>query len=703
MSWRVTKKALITNKTGCEPCKELAALRGDLAGDFGVLHNRVNDVSSTLAAHGSGLGVLHNRVNDVSSTLAAHGSGLGVLHNRVNDVSSTLASHDSNIKHLNSMFDSTPSTQTFTYTEPATNDFRPGPISVEFYMATVAPPDSPGGALSALNKFIIDNNGNGYISLTDLFTTTQGTSNFSGLNDKIKKLVEDSKIGSSDYFENSVKAADQSLPIAERSCYTISELTIKFGSGQSYVVNPDEQGTEGLGDPWGAPLFFEIGGQRYANDGKTYTPDNKKAKFTISGPDGKGGTADFTVQINQVRIVGNGQGSTTIRGSCIFVLYNMIDSGVSLESGGGGGFGANVWPSKPSFLTFSNRRVVSGGYQWTGHFGICNDYDESIGNAAAYRIGNVPRIMPGANPEINIAIPNYQGATDVPMDKSVEYLLIDAWIELEQDTLSGIQEALEIGYPVLTIGAIIPRRFYLKNVVCFSYQTVNTESKGLTSMNTSYIKNNDGLPVDTFVENCSFAARNTNSIPSPVPTARSFVVRNADKLSLMTSTFHGNMDLSANKVAAYNCYSLAVGQPTVSTDIVNYNIVVSVPDQTEAAGYGGVRTSSRVILQNMIFITHLDKDGIAKEFPSSTINKLTDLATELKTEAYLYDKPKSLYPLKLTNFTTPNVFISNSTYYGVMMGTTGPPTFSVFELNSANIVQLAVPAPTATPALGNVL
>ena len=185
---------------------------------------------------------------------------------------------------------------------------------------------------------------------------------------------------------------------------------------------------------------------------------------------------------------------------------------------------------------------------------------------------------------------------------------------------------------------------------------MNPESKGLVCINSSYIHSDTVAPIDTFIENCTFAARNFNSsVGNPTPTARSFVMRNGDKLSLMTSTFHGNMDLNVNKLAAYNCYCLAVGDPVSSTDAVNYNMVLSQPDSTQASGYHGIATNSRIILQNMIYVTHLDKDRIQALDPSgnSNIHKLTDLTTQLQEEQYRYDSSGSLYPIKL-GYTTEN-------------------------------------------------
>jgi len=649
---------MFTNRTGCNPCEEIDNLRRNIGGHLGNLHNGVNNIESTLTTH------------------------------------------KSNINELYSMFKDTDPTLTYTYHERGA--FRGGPISVEFYMATVGD-SSSATFLGPLIKFKIDNNGKGYISLTDLFQTDisnlpQGHAP-NDLNGKIRELIVESNIGTKDYFKNSNKSGGAGKEsVQDVECYTISELTIKFDSGQSYVREPRQQNFQGLGDAWGPPVFFEIGGNHYLNDGKSYTP-NTAVPFKV-----KGATSDineYTVQIQSVRIIGDGQGSTTIRGSCIFVIYNMIDTGIQFE-------GSTAWPSKPSFLTFSNRRIVSGGYLWAGHFGICTNNDDLSGNFMGdpepYEIGVVP--LP-TSVGAKIYIPNYQGASgeNLPKGKSIEYLFIDAWIELEENTFAGILKSTIIGYPVLTIGAIIPKRFYVKNVVCFSYQTMNPESKGLVCINSSYIHSVTRAPIDTFIENCTFAARNFNSsVGTPTPTARSLVIRNADKLSLMTSTFHGNMDLNVNKLAAYNCYCLAVGDTANGTDLVNYNMVISQPATTKASGYHGIATNSRIILQNMIYVTHLDGSGIntaLKTPPTAPVTTLTGLSTHLLSPTYRYDTSMSLYPIKNT-FSTENIFISNSTYYGVMTLPQHPPTFSVLNLNTENIIPLTVPVMKPSQ-LGNVL
>lgn len=704
MSWRITKKAMITNKTGCEPCREISELR--------------EHVDKIAAATNVGMRDLHSRIGTISDNIGQDPSRDIVTETRYVEV-----------KGL----------------------FTPGPISVEFTLADAFRPDevfAVGGPANAY-KFIIDNNGNGYLSLADLFTwsppqqsssstqpTWAGNFKYNGLNIKIgEMLIADNKARIADgTFVPGQFNCDGSDPGAHVfSCYTIAELTIRFGKGQSYVTPPRTE-IGYLGGPWGSPIFFEIGGQRYSNDGKKFTPAAQVQPLRIPFMAAEGATKGVQLRIQQVRLVGEGQSLSTISGSCIFVFYNVINDGLRGASGDA--------TEQASFVEFAERRVVANNFLWRGHFGICTDYDTPNSDATAtfaqeevdnLQIGYdpIPQGPAGAD-SAPIFIPGYTGAGDQQTYRSVEFLLIDIWIELEPlaPNIVAVGDKnlpYTLGYPLLTVGATIPRRFYMKNVVCFSYQPMSTgvqsvASKGIVLLNASYVLESSleySLPVDTFIENCSFAARNTNTIKCATPVtpddpcklgnAKSLWIGNGDKVSLMTSTFHGAMEINTSKLAAYNCYSLSVNTGQSSSakpNAVNYNIVVT-PSGAAPSGYGSTKSQPRVILQNMIFVTHLDRPAVRRilglDVDDNSVSKLTDLTKYMKKEGYKYTDETSLYPIRLgsevgsnwVKLDIKNFFISGSTYYGIMTGGTDRPTFSALELRTANITQFEVPAPTA--------
>ena len=684
----------------------------------------------------------------------------------------------------------------------------PGPISVEFFLASNS--DGTVGRTTNIEKFIINNNGDGYLSLMDLFYAPEIKNGPSTLHAKIKMLLKKSSTLSDKtyktYFSQSVYMTcgkDQGL----KPIISIASFSFIFGKGQAYVqslLSEKGIGTAEIGDAWGAPLFLELGGQRYntpnsnipitstlykqggtppTDYSKFFTPNAYSNRLTVD----IGGTP-YPVCFGNIRIHGSGQTSSVIRGSCVLVLYDVKDFSTVI--------GIDTWPDRALTPAAATGRIQCSGFFWTGHFGISTDYNmllpQSTGTASApsssvpsnptdyqpttlkigtsptHLLGNAPSVcrpagdggpqptcLPLYVPRYTTLVPHtkqaehcpYQnsqkrcpyenmgmisssiscgmagfGGKDPLTNKSIEFLCIDIWIELQPMQTQECQDinCTLLGYPLFFVNIVCGKRFFLSNCNFFSYQTMNRECAGLVYLGNSFTKlvAPFGAPTDTFVQQCAFAAKTlptSKNVLNPALnlTTISLLVENGDKVSIVNSTFHGQCHVNSNKLAMFNCYCLSVGVPRVNNYIrmVEPGVVFSVPKNAKlASGYAGLPTSSRLIFQNMIFVVHVDGDemkGLQSTNPIQTLNDLKtynyfDVNNKPDNSYLTTDVNKNVFPfwidttgisLKSASSATPekftNVFLKDVAYYGVFIykdtdpsNPGPPPTFSAINLTN---------------------
>jgi hypothetical protein len=309
-------------------------------------------------------------------------------------------------------------------TSPSTSLFNSppgGPISVEFFLASNRTGHS--GVTTNIEKFVINNNGNGYLSLMDLFYAPESDSGPSTLHEKITVLLEKSSTLKNEmYFKTSqymTCGKGQTL----KPIISIASFSFIFGPGQSYVqslLSENGIGAAEIGDPWGPPLFLELGGQRYntpngniPTTSSVYTKNQPTptdySKFFTPNPYSKRLTATinktpYPVCFGNIRISGSGQTASVIRGSCVLVLYDVKDFGPEI--------GIDTWPDRTLTPAVATGRIQCSAFFWTGHFGISTDYNSLLPQSSeppvpsdptdykptTLKIGTSPTTLSGKSP-----------------------------------------------------------------------------------------------------------------------------------------------------------------------------------------------------------------------------------------------------------------------------------------------------------------
>ena len=547
-----------------------------------------------------------------------------------------------------------------------------------------------------LQKIIIDNNGIGYVSIFDLFCGGGKT-----LNEKIIESIQNvsSNFFNLAYFDDSRYC----LPIGQndnaKPVITISEFILNFGTGTSYVNPLNLISTDNLGDPWGAPIYFELGGEKLETP---YIKSNQilqNSVFHSFEPTlVKINGTSYPIIFNNIKILGSGQGNTNIRGSCIFIVYNLIKTSQSYGDG---------WFSKSSFQHFSPRRLEIQGFFWSGHFGIVTDYPDFGSGQFAKNIQN-NNIQIGVDPQskpmyipayntINDNLPgdlsNYSISQNVGPVGAVEILIINIWVELQENSVGGATlPYTSLGVPLLTISNISLQRIYMSGVTVMSYADFNKEAKSLVYIYSGFLPVNSQFPGDIFLQQCAFSSRNTNVKSGEGTTdAISLAIDNGDKVSIVNSTFHGQQVLECNKLAMFNCYCLHVGNPSLPTDqkftISNPAVIFkesSNENSSKKTGFGDLQTSSRIIFQNLIFVIHLNGKEFAKEFdgvcksqsqpqlPPRTLSDCNKCGLFKVRGDYDYFSKKTIYPFFIqpnnSDNIIQNIFMQNCVYYGIIVG-----------------------------------
>lgn len=576
------------------------------------------------------------------------------------------------------------------YTYNEIDNLDSGPIKLKFSIISK-------GSLNVNQtiNFNIDNNGKGYLSLFDLFCSGDN------INNKITKCIENAnkkynfitKTNINDYFSDSryckpdLTICNCSYKSEQNNVITITNLIIDFGRGNSYVNNFNNGiSVSNLGDSWGNPIYFELGGNKLnlpeIVNGQLIQDTSNLSKNNF-------GTFNsikinlfnnyYGIQFNNIRFVGEGQGTTSIRGSCIFIIHNLNKTSTSFGDG---------WFSAGSYILSPARRLTIENFLWSGHVGFYTDY-ENFNNYSQIKQDNI-------NIGSNIYVPNYKMLENnnclndnVIMQGEVEILIINVWIELEQNTIGGaILPQIYLEYPLLSISNTSIQRIYMSNVTVFSYQNFNSDCLGLVFLNSGFLNKTSQFPADIFLQQCSFASRNTNVITkefSPTDSI-SFYINNGDKISIVNSTFHGAIKIQANKLAMFNCYCLHVGNAllqNVDTDftIANPAILFKESNNSNSGGSGfqnSLKTSSRIIFQNMIFVIHLSKKNLIQEnINGDTLEDIYHNGYFKIGGNYDYFNKKTIYPFyidtnnsqnQITKLT--NIFIQNCVYYGIIVDDT---------------------------------
>ena len=589
-----------------------------------------------------------------------------------------------------------PNVSSYQFIEKAALDA--GPISLIFYLTSSLPGPKPN---TKLHKFIIDNNGKGYLSLFDLFCN-------GNINDKIAHCIEQGEVFPNqttllNYFTDSRYCKP---PPDKCTCekgeqvnvITISQLTLQFDNGVSYVNSLSKAGigVDNLGDSWGSPIYFEIGGNKLPLP--TFSQSGVLTQDLSTMNQTNFGTwkalqvnlfkQNYNVQFNNVKIVGNGQGVSSIRGSCIFIVYDLNKTSTSFGDG---------WFSVHAYQSFAERRLEMQGFLWTGHLGICTDY--SLYHLSFPKVIKYNNVNIGSDPRSQsqkFYLPGYDHVSDSPVSDctnlvlqqgSVELFVIDVWVELQQNVIAGaILPTNTLGYPLLAISNTSVQRIYFSNVTVMSYQLLNKDCKGLVFTNSGFLPVGTQFPGDIFMQQCAFAARNTNVTTGPgVTDAISFYLVNGDKLSIVNSTFHGQVRAECNKLAMFNCYCLHVGNPSIEDEDTDFTLanpaVVYLQANNEnsasGTGYGKLKTSSRLIFQNMIFIVHLSgKALVSTSLQGHTLQDLYNNGAFKIGGKYDYYQKKTIFPFHIDTSSSlltgspelTNIFMQNCVYYAIIIG-----------------------------------
>jgi len=399
----------------------------------------------------------------------------------------------------------------------------------------------------------------------------------------------DSLISAIDYFNKDIK---------NKSIKYIGLLQILFGQGQSFV---QEDASRNLTGP----------GCAYSNDPFTLNIGRKETS------------------IQNIRLIGAGQGASTIRGSCILNIWNLeelpiIKTGKNIDYKGSDQY---------------DLRILLQNFFWGGWLAINLVYNQPIPkmispNVSGYEIFDTKKNIYLVE---NNVTPTLQEVSDWRINKKVEVLMMNVWIQLSEPPIQyseekGWESVLnnpKLNLPLFFINTPSLYRCFISNCNFLTYLSpaspdgddektfadedceVNCNTPPPLVLTSAQFLNTTAV-TDHFLQMCSFSCR---EFGAPNPEYKSLQIIRGDKISIANCQFSGKADFQCTKVAALGCYFLGTGiMPTYlkkekispTTHALEMRPPPWYKDDSvnKKNGYNGILTGPRLIISGCQFVTH---------------------------------------------------------------------------------------------------
>jgi hypothetical protein len=368
-------------------------------------------------------------------------------------------------------------------------------------------------------------------------------------------------------IEEAVEALSESMA-SETSNTTrwFVEIIIGFGSGVTWVNKSDRNLT---------------------NEGSAYGPPKQ---FTIGNSNS---------QIGNLKIVGAGPGASTIRGSCQFIVKNLMRVRENMNINANMLLNNNTKSQSNGTLQFKNKLLISGMF-WVGTISIYLTYDKGPYGNPPQNINTFPSTPSSTDPQ-GLLIADWNTKHSVGVE------VIQFWLELPNYPISD-QTTIELSSPIFDISVPACNKVYMRGVTVLTYVPM-AQDLPVSRFITQY--RNDGSVTDYFYQNCSFSSRTFNA-PSVIRSAYKLV--NAGKVSIIDSQFSGQLECQSNKLAVFNSYILGTGlpKPSGSSHLTTQAILFTKPTHYSLStaptfGFNNFPSGPRLILSNVIFICHTSK------------------------------------------------------------------------------------------------
>lgn len=504
------------------------------------------------------------------------------------------------------------------------------------------------------------------ITYTEIYQLKNNKLVIDSLSRDIRVNAEDGGFG----FHSLVKAVEAfNKSLVDNDVKTIGLLQIIFGYGQTWVREAEHRNLTGPGCAYSSSPF----------------------KIDVGRPE---------TFVQNVRIIGAGQGASTIRGSCILNFWNIQDLGVMSTKNN------VVNPTPPDIQDFDfiaagagaaqfDLQLVLQNFFWAGWFALNLKYSEEIPNMnppddEGYNVfDRTKNIYTEKSPVSSDDLAKWRS------NKAVEILMMNVWTQLSDPPLGTNEDGnfipiiklFTLETPLFFLNAPAVMRIFISSCNWISYVMPSALSPvddtygdqglapALTELSFQFL-NTDAV-TDTFFQLCSFSSR---AFAAPSPEFRSIQLWGNGKVSVANCQFSGRCVMQCNKIAAMGCYFLGTGIMP-GEEWTTHALVMMPPDwyfEASAKKYG-LPSGPRLILSDSQFVCHTKdtwNSGLInlKQPPIDVDGKTTlPYGLELLPFSYcLWKEPQVVATLNSMNHEELNVQFNGIAFYMVSMNGATP-------------------------------
>ena len=333
-------------------------------------------------------------------------------------------------------------------------------------------------------------------------------------------------------------------------------------------------------------------------------------------------------QFGEVKIVGMGQGASTVRGSMVLNIYNLmqLQDKMDLSQSKPLLSGDDSVATKLHFGLHHEPRLIIQNIFWVGKLSVfvippTDPFGTPLANyvAADYPTNWYPdyaALAGGSFFDEPIIPANYIKTASTPPSPStdgpkviawqtlckIEVLIINLWVELGSNPIYQSLFVPKLNTPLFDIGVPALFRLFVSQSNFISYSTPGTQNPPIFRAKAQVI--NDSTVTDTFIQSCSFSSRTFNA---PASEFKCVELLGNGKVSIVSSQCTGMLDCQSNKLALFNCYLLGTGLSlnAESGNPTTKAIRLRQPDGLPASrGYNRFPTGPRLIMSNVTTVCH---------------------------------------------------------------------------------------------------
>ena len=415
----------------------------------------------------------------------------------------------------------------------------------------------------------------------------------------------------------------------------ISYIDIIFGGGTTWVMPSDQRKLTHVGNAYSTDILL----------------------LNI-------GNAD--THIGRFGLFGIGQGTSTIRGSCTFNVYNLGALPIIKDI---------IMVEEEDSLQFDNRLILNNLF-WVGRLALNMYYPTKPDDPVDAPIYKNPIDI--FNKAINTyaispSVTELQPLTDWTLTRRPEVEIINVWIELEQGPIvttgdnkgESLLPDAKLDTPLFFINTPAMSRFFMVQTNVMTYVMPKTIETPVAYFSTQFLLPNVN---DTFVQSCSFSTR---AFGASTPDYTCCAFYNNGKVSILDCQFNGGLYCKCDKLALFGCYLLGVGIISSDPDdkpTTTPGLIMTPPTGLAAELAGYPQKDARFIQSGCEWVSYInnwtpyDKNDVCKTIKDNTIIPIDNT----------FNKTQDILPWRL--FSTENdswganplaIFFNNSSFYMV--------------------------------------